>query len=35
VIVVMKILKRNFDFTGLLAPRKSEIHLSDIYRGEQ
>ena len=35
VIVVMKILKRNFDFTGLLVSKKSEIHLSDIYRGEQ
>jgi len=32
---VMKILKRNFDFTGLLVSRKKEIHLKDIYRGEK
>lgn len=35
VIGVMKILKRNFDFTGLFVPRKNEIHLTDIYRGEK
>ena len=35
VIGVMKILKKNFDFTGLLVPRKKEIHLADIYRGEK
>lgn len=32
---VMKILKKNFDFTGLLVQRKKEIHLADIYRGEK
>lgn len=35
VVGVMKILKKNFDFTGLLVPRKKEIHLTDIYRGEK
>lgn len=31
----MKILKRNFDFTGLLVPRKKEMYLTDLYRGEK
>lgn len=35
VVGAMKILKRNFDFTGLLVPRKKEIYLTDIYRGEK
>lgn len=35
VIGVMKILKKNFDFTGLLVSRKKEIYLTDIYRGEK
>jgi len=35
VVGLMKILKKNFDFTGLLVPRKKEIHLTDIYRGEK
>lgn len=32
---VMKVLKKNFDFTGILVSRKKEIHLTDIYRGEK
>lgn len=32
---VMKILKKNFDLTGILVPRKKEIFLTDIYRGEK
>lgn len=32
---VMKIMRKNFDFTGLLVPRKNEIHLSDICRGKK
>lgn len=32
---VMKVLKKNFDFTGILVSRKKEIHLADIYRGEK
>jgi len=32
---VMKIMKKNFDFIGLLVPRKKEIHLSDICRGKK
>lgn len=35
VIIVMKVLRKNFDLTGFLVSRKKEIHLTDLYRGEK
>lgn len=34
-IVIMKILRANFDFKGWLLPRKSEVYLKDLERGEK
>lgn len=33
-IIFMRILRKNFDFAGWLMPRKKEVFVADIQRGQ-